>query len=79
MSWLLLANEDSHKQNRYGDDQVAEDAEEGDVVKFIKRHANIQTPCVFRTHSQLVLVLARDARLVGKHFRRQAGAPSLTS
>ena len=64
MSWLLWAN----KQNRYGEDQVAGAAEEGDMVKFIKHHANVQTTCGFRTNNQLILVLARDARLVGKRF-----------
>jgi hypothetical protein len=61
MSRLLRANEDSHK-SRYGDDEVAAAAEEGGTVTFIKSHANIQTPCEFRTRSQLVLVLERDAR-----------------
>jgi hypothetical protein len=35
----------------------------------IKHLANAQTSCGFRTHSQLILVLARAARLVGKRFR----------
>jgi hypothetical protein len=78
---LLLYRDECHgcvelmwyKQNRYGDDQFAEAAEDCDMVKCMKRHASIQTPCGFRTHSQLVLESARDARLVGKHFRWLAG------
>jgi len=50
-------------------DKVAEAAEEGDMVEFIKRHANVQTTCGCRTHSQLILASARDARFVGKRFR----------
>jgi hypothetical protein len=40
---------------------------------FIKHFANVQNTCGFRTHSQLILVLERAARLVGKRFRWLTG------
>jgi hypothetical protein len=67
--WLLWANDDTYKQNRYDEDQVTVAAEERGMVIFIKRLANVQSTCAVRTHNQLILVLARDARLVGKRVR----------